>query len=61
MITLTSIQNFVFIEILNFVVFFFVFIMIVRIKIDIPRAITPPSFDGIDRKITYANRKYHSG
>ena len=25
------------------------------------RAITPPSFDGIDRKIAYANRKYHSG
>ena len=25
------------------------------------RAITPPSFDGIDRRIAYANRKYHSG
>jgi len=24
-------------------------------------ATTPPSFDGIDRKIAYANRKYHSG
>jgi hypothetical protein len=24
-------------------------------------AITPPVFDGIDRKIAYADRKYHSG
>lgn len=24
-------------------------------------ASTPPSFDGIDRKIAYANKKYHSG
>jgi len=28
---------------------------------DIPNASTPPSFEGIDRRITYANRKYHSG
>ena len=25
------------------------------------RAITPPSLFGIDRRIAYANRKYHSG
>lgn len=24
-------------------------------------ATTPPSFDGIDRRIAYANKKYHSG
>lgn len=24
-------------------------------------AMTPPSFFGIDRKMAYANRKYHSG
>lgn len=24
-------------------------------------ATTPPSFDGIERRIAYANRKYHSG
>lgn len=29
--------------------------------IDITRAKTPPSLFGIDRKIAYANRKYHSG
>ena len=28
---------------------------------DITRAITPPSLLGIDRRIAYANRKYHSG
>jgi len=32
-----------------------------RIAIDIARAITPPSLFGIDRRIAYANRKYHSG
>jgi hypothetical protein len=31
-----------------------------RIAIDIASAITPPSLLGIDRKIAYANRKYHS-
>lgn len=24
-------------------------------------ATTPPSFEGIDRRIAYANKKYHSG
>jgi hypothetical protein len=28
---------------------------------DITRAMTPPSLLGIDRRIAYANRKYHSG
>lgn len=35
--------------------------MMNRIAIDIARAITPPSLFGIDRRIAYANRKYHSG
>ncbi len=37
------------------------FTITVIIKIDITNATTPPSFEGIDRRITYANRKYHSG
>jgi hypothetical protein len=32
-----------------------------RIAIDIANAITPPNLLGIDRRIAYANRKYHSG
>ena len=32
-----------------------------RIAIDMTRAIIPPSLCGIDRRIAYANRKYHSG
>lgn len=32
-----------------------------KIAIDIASAITPPSLFGIDRRIAYANRKYHSG
>lgn len=28
---------------------------------DITKAITPPNLLGIDRKIAYANKKYHSG
>ena len=32
-----------------------------RIAIDIAKAITPPSLFRIDRRIAYANRKYHSG
>lgn len=31
------------------------------IRIDIISAITPPNLFGIDRRIAYANRKYHSG
>ena len=32
-----------------------------RIKIDNARATTPPNLFGIDRRIAYAIRKYHSG
>lgn len=42
-------------------IFFFLFIGMDIIRIDAISAITPPSFDGIDRRIAYANRKYHSG
>jgi len=30
-------------------------------RIEASRAITPPNFLGIDRRIAYANKKYHSG
>lgn len=33
----------------------------IRIKIDMSRAKTPPSLLGIDRRMAYANKKYHSG
>ena len=33
----------------------------VRIRIDNSIATTPPSFRGTERKMQYANRKYHSG
>jgi len=39
----------------------FKFERIIIIIIDIIRAITPPSFLGIERRIAYANKKYHSG
>lgn len=32
-----------------------------KIIIDRTSAITPPNLFGIERKIAYANRKYHSG
>lgn len=32
-----------------------------RMRIESSRASTPPSLLGIDRRIAYANRKYHSG
>ena len=35
--------------------------MRIRIKIDETRARTSPSLLGIDRRIAYANKKYHSG
>jgi len=31
------------------------------IRIDIISAITPPNFLGIERRMAYANKKYHSG
>lgn len=35
--------------------------MAAKIRIDRNNASTPPSLLGIDRRIVYANRKYHSG
>jgi hypothetical protein len=35
--------------------------MRIRIRIERTRARTPPSLLGIDRRIAYANKKYHSG
>jgi hypothetical protein len=32
-----------------------------KIAIDKTRAITPPNLLGIERRIAYANKKYHSG
>jgi len=32
-----------------------------RTRMEASRATTPPSFLGIDRRIAYANKKYHSG
>jgi len=46
---------------MNLVDFLFLFDKIIKIKIEATNATTPPNFDGIERKITYANKKYHSG
>ena len=54
-------QNLSFLGGLNFAGFDFDEGRIRRIRIESARAITPPSFDGMDRRITYAKRKYHSG
>lgn len=35
--------------------------IIIKIRIERTRASTPPSLFGIDRRMAYANRKYHSG
>lgn len=35
--------------------------IIIKMRIERIRARTPPSLFGMDRKIAYANRKYHSG
>jgi hypothetical protein len=35
--------------------------MMNKIAIHISNAITPPNLLGIDRRMAYANRKYHSG
>jgi len=48
---LTNVQNFNFDEGLNLFVFIFISGRIMKIKIDASKAITPPSFDGIDRRI----------
>lgn len=56
-------QNALLLEGKNFFLAFFVFatLMILRDKIDMRRATTPPSLLGIERRIAYANKKYHSG
>jgi len=54
-------QNMTFFCGLNFVLILFFVDKTISIKIDATSAITPPSFDGMDRRMTYANRKYHSG
>ena len=51
-ITEISVQNFIFFVVVNFVDFLFFVISTDRIRIDMVRAITPPSFDGMDRRIT---------
>jgi len=61
MIVDTRVQNFSFLVILNLFDMFFFVASTEIIRIEAPRAITPPSFEGIDRRITYANKKYHSG
>lgn len=46
----------------NFLFILFLFnIRTNKIRIAATMATTPPSFDGIARKIAYANKKYHSG
>lgn len=35
--------------------------IIAKMRMDRRRASTPPSLLGTDRRIAYANRKYHSG
>ncbi len=49
--TLTSLQIFIFFVGLNFVFFVFLFTKIAMMAIDDTRATTPPSFEGIDRRI----------
>jgi len=55
------VHSFIFMCGLSFFVFFFIIDMGTRITMDATRATTPPIFEGIDRRIAYANRKYHSG
>jgi len=55
------VHSFVFMCGFSFFVFFFMNDIGARIRIDAARATTPPIFDGIDRRIAYANKKYHSG
>jgi hypothetical protein len=47
----TRTQNFIFFAGLNFLDFDLFLERIIRNATDIARAITPPSFDGMDRKI----------
>jgi len=61
MIVEISVQNFIFLVILNLFDTLFFVASTEMIIMEAANAITPPSFDGMDRRITYANRKYHSG
>jgi len=54
-------QNFIFMMGLNLFDIIFVFTKYVKLRIEAARAMTPPSFEGIARRIAYANKKYHSG
>ena len=54
------VQNIVFFVGLNLDLAFLL-IVTVRTRMDAKRAMTPPSFEGIDRRMAYANKKYHSG
>jgi hypothetical protein len=47
-----NIQNVAFFKGLNFVLVFFFITRIFKIRIEAARAMTPPSFDGMERKIT---------
>lgn len=51
------------IRVFLFVIFtgFFLIVRTMMIRIAATIASTPPNFDGIERKIAYANKKYHSG
>jgi len=56
----TNILSFIFLVCKNFLLFFL--IIGANIKATAKRReTTPPNFDGIDRRMAYANRKYHSG
>lgn len=61
MIVDIKVQNFSFFVILNLFDMFFFVASTEMIRMEATKAITPPSLEGIDRRITYANRKYHSG
>jgi len=50
-IVLTSVHILIFLVGENFVDFFVVFTSLIMIMIEAPSAITPPSFEGIDRRI----------
>jgi hypothetical protein len=62
-IAVTEIRSHIFLFLvgLNLAGFVFVVIKMARIMIENARAMTPPSFEGMERRMTYANRKYHSG
>jgi hypothetical protein len=57
----TKVQNFVFLVGENFLDFDLFVVSTMRNATDPARAMTPPSLEGIERRIAYANRKYHSG